>query len=109
MSDSSEDWPEPVSSLQSMQLDLPPSCIEFCPAAPSYFLIGTYNLEGYEGPAAAASQTTEAKEEVTELQDEGHNTDNDDKTEASVTGGEKKGPQNRDGSILTFHLVDNQL
>src|SRR4051812_24954051 len=101
MGDSSENWPEPVSSLHSIQLDLPPSCIEFCPSAPSYFLIGTYNLEGYEGPAAAASQSTEAKE--VEEQDEEH--DDHDDSEATMTG-EKKGPQNRDGSILTFQLVD---
>lgn len=82
-----------------MQLDLPPSCIEFCPSAPSYFLIGTYNLEGYEGPAAA--QTAEAKE--MEAQDE-----NIDKDEAAVTG-EKEGPQSRNGSILTFQLVADQL
>ncbi|KAL0467790.1 hypothetical protein QR685DRAFT_447792 [Neurospora intermedia] len=99
MGDSSEKWPEPVSSLQSMQLDLPPSCIEFCPSAPSYFLIGTYNLEGYEGPAAA--QTAEAKE--IEVQNE-----DIDKDEAAVTG-EKEGPQNRNGSILTFQLVADQL
>ncbi|KAH7625914.1 hypothetical protein B0T09DRAFT_315082 [Sordaria sp. MPI-SDFR-AT-0083] len=104
MGDSSENWPEPVSSLQSMQLDLPPSCIEICPSAPSYFLIGTYNLEGYEGPAAAVSQSTEAKE--VEEKDEEH--DDHDDSEATVIG-EKKGPQNRDGSILTFQLVDDQL
>ncbi|KAK3951574.1 hypothetical protein QBC32DRAFT_325141 [Pseudoneurospora amorphoporcata] len=103
MSDSSKNWPELVSFLQSMQLDLPPSCIELCPSAPSYFLIGTYNLEGYEGPSAAASQNTEAME--VEKQGEEHN---DDDTEATVTG-EKKGPQNRDGSILAFQLVDDQL
>lgn len=101
MSDNNESWPEPVSSLQAIQLDLPPSCIEFCPSAPSYFLIGTYNLEGYEGPAAA-SQSAEAKE--AEEQDER----DDDDLEATATGG-KKGPQNRDGSILTFQLVDDKL
>jgi hypothetical protein len=26
------------------RLDLPPSCIEFCPSAPDYFVVGTYNL-----------------------------------------------------------------
>ncbi|KAJ4421509.1 hypothetical protein N0V85_000159 [Neurospora sp. IMI 360204] len=82
-----------------MQLDLPPSCIEFCPSATSYFLIGTYNLEGYEGPAAAS--TAEAKD--VEEQDEQH-----DDLEATVIR-EKEGPQNRNGSLLTFQLVDDQL
>lgn len=31
--------------LQSITLDLPPSCIEVCPAHPDYFCIGTYSLE----------------------------------------------------------------
>ncbi|KAF2027441.1 WD-40 repeat-containing protein-like protein [Setomelanomma holmii] len=34
-----------IASLRSTVLDLPPSCIEFCPSAPQYAVIGTYNLE----------------------------------------------------------------
>lgn len=104
MTESSENWPEPVSSIQSMQLDLPPSCIEFCPCSPSYFLIGTYNLEGYEGPAAATEAKESEKQEA-----EQHDDDDDDDIKTAATGGEKKAPQSRDGSILTFQLVDNQL
>jgi hypothetical protein len=31
--------------LGSVELDLPPSCIEVCPEYPNYFLVGTYHLE----------------------------------------------------------------
>ncbi|CAI6340965.1 unnamed protein product [Periconia digitata] len=34
-----------VHSLQSLVLDLPPSCIEFWPLFPRYAVVGTYNLE----------------------------------------------------------------
>lgn len=32
-------------SQRSLTLELPPSCLEFCPLQPSYFLVGTYNLD----------------------------------------------------------------
>lgn len=31
--------------LRSLNLDLPPSCIEFWPLNPRYAVVGTYNLE----------------------------------------------------------------
>lgn len=34
-----------VSSVSSLVLDLPPSCIEFAPSKLGYFVVGTYNLE----------------------------------------------------------------
>jgi diphthamide biosynthesis protein 7 len=34
-----------IQQLQSITLDLPPSCIEFCPNDPQYAVVGTYNLE----------------------------------------------------------------
>ncbi|KAI5854086.1 hypothetical protein GGS23DRAFT_608320 [Durotheca rogersii] len=43
-----------LTSLRSLTLDLPPSCIEFCPAHADYFIVGTYNLENPETPDAAA-------------------------------------------------------
>ncbi|EMC95757.1 hypothetical protein BAUCODRAFT_123054 [Baudoinia panamericana UAMH 10762] len=44
-----------ISSIQSLALDLPPSCIAFCPQQPTYFVIGTYYLH-----AKAASSVHEA-------------------------------------------------
>lgn len=34
-----------LSSRVSLTLDLPPSCLQFCPAHPEYLVIGTYNLQ----------------------------------------------------------------
>jgi diphthine methyl ester acylhydrolase len=37
-----------LSSKSSLVLDLPPSCVEFCPADSGVFVVGTYNLEREE-------------------------------------------------------------
>ncbi|USW55947.1 Putative WD40/YVTN repeat-like-containing domain superfamily [Septoria linicola] len=42
-----------LKSLRSLTLDLPPSCIQFCPTKPRLFVVGTYflhrnDLQGYE-------------------------------------------------------------
>ncbi|OIW26799.1 hypothetical protein CONLIGDRAFT_656110 [Coniochaeta ligniaria NRRL 30616] len=34
-----------IVSRRSLTLELPPSCLEFSPLLPSYFLVGTYNLQ----------------------------------------------------------------
>jgi hypothetical protein len=34
-----------IEHLQSLTLEFPPSCIEFCPKDSQYAVIGTYNLE----------------------------------------------------------------
>lgn len=34
-----------ITSRRSLTLELPPSCLEFSPLLPSYFLVGTYNLQ----------------------------------------------------------------
>ncbi|KAK4159635.1 hypothetical protein QBC43DRAFT_247026 [Cladorrhinum sp. PSN259] len=75
-----------VQSIWSQELDLPPSCVEFCPAHPSYFLVGTYNLE---------------KDKVDETEaNEARENDDDDDVQAART----KKVQSRNGSILTFQL-----
>ena len=42
-----------LTSRASLVLDLPPSCVQFCPSHADYFVVGTYNLkqggEGAEG------------------------------------------------------------
>ncbi|OAA54485.1 WD40 repeat-like-containing domain protein [Niveomyces insectorum RCEF 264] len=45
----------PVEIIQSQTLDLPPSCVEFCPAYPDHLLVGTYNLEEDEERAQGDS------------------------------------------------------
>ena len=37
-----------IASQQSLTLELPPSCLEFSPLLPSYFLVGTYSLQKTE-------------------------------------------------------------
>jgi len=37
-----------IEHLKTITLDLPPSCVEFCPNDPRYAIVGTYNLEKEE-------------------------------------------------------------
>lgn len=81
---------EAISPLQSLILDLPPSCIEFCPAHPGYFVVGTYYLE----------RTADAPAE--EVQPAGDDDDgNEDVSEAKASS-----PQSRNGSVIVFRLQD---
>lgn len=77
---------ESTSSTQSMILDLPPSCIEFCPAYPDLFVVGTYNLE---------------KSEQTDTAEDEGRIDEEENLEASGT---SKQPQSRNGSLILFQL-----
>ncbi|EED12396.1 conserved hypothetical protein [Talaromyces stipitatus ATCC 10500] len=43
--------PKTVSSLVTEFLDQPPSCLEFCPKDPNYFVVGTYLLQEHKEPA----------------------------------------------------------
>ncbi|THW58286.1 WD40 repeat-like protein [Aureobasidium pullulans] len=74
-----------IYSIQSLVLDLPPSCIEFCPVARDYFVVGTYFLEKKE-QEATAEDTAE---------------NNNDEESEEV---EKK-PQTRTGSLILF-IID---
>lgn len=70
-----------IRSLVTLTLDLPPSCIEFCPAYPDYFVIGTYDLQ---------------KEEAAQAGEE------DDKSNAQQS-------QTRHGSLVTFRLTGEKV
>lgn len=83
---------ESISSTQSMVLDLPPSCIEFCPAYPDLFVIGTYNLEKAE--EAEPVLNTEEKDKEEEV------------PQSSTT---NKQPQSRNGSIILFQLRQGKV
>ncbi|KAJ4411349.1 hypothetical protein N0V82_009000 [Gnomoniopsis sp. IMI 355080] len=82
---------ESISSIQSMILDLPPSCIEFCPAYPDLFVVGTYNLEKSEESQTAGNQTPEEQEEDPQAS------------------GTTKQPQSRNGSIILFQLREGRV
>ncbi|KAL2268139.1 hypothetical protein VTJ83DRAFT_2985 [Remersonia thermophila] len=75
-----------IQSVESRILDLPPSCVEFCPAHPSYFVVGTYSLQ-------------------TESPESPEKDDSDEEDEPSPT----KKPQNRNGSIVAFRLTDGGI
>jgi diphthine methyl ester acylhydrolase len=70
-----------MKSLVTLTLELPPSCIEFCPAFPEYFVIGTYDLQKDEG--------AQANEEI------------------SATNQQQS--QTRHGSLVTFRLIGDKV
>lgn len=74
-----------------MILDLPPSCIEFCPAYPDLFVVGTYNLEKSEQTDTAEYEQNVNEEEVLQT--------------SSTT----KQPQSRNGSIILFQLREGKV
>ncbi|KAI5466496.1 hypothetical protein BGZ63DRAFT_502530 [Mariannaea sp. PMI_226] len=78
--------PNTVSSTVSLTLDLPPSCIQFCPAHPDYFVVGTYNLQREE--TATQLNTDEEGEEDTKT---------------------SKTPQSRNGTLLVFKIEGTEL
>ncbi|KAG5920719.1 hypothetical protein E4U42_006094 [Claviceps africana] len=80
---------KPIASTAHMTLDLPPSCIQFCPTNPELFVVGTYNLE--KNSASARTELT-AAEEVPQKEDD----------TVSV-------PQSRNGSLLLFLLDGSSL
>ena len=80
---------DPISSIQSIHLDLPPSCLEFCPIHPSYFLVGTYNLQKDDVAA-------DPHDEVAE----------DGETEKEAVTAKL---QSRNGSIIVFNLDKERL
>ncbi len=80
-----------VHSIRSQVLDLPPSCVEFCPAYPSYFLVGTYSLQ----PDGAGESHADAA------------TGGDSDDEGGGQRTKPKQPQSRNGSIIAFQLVDD--
>lgn len=51
---------ETISSKASLVLQLPPSCMQFCPQHPQLFVIGTYNLDKQEGGRATEELATQS-------------------------------------------------
>ncbi|KAI5209884.1 WD40 repeat-like protein [Aureobasidium subglaciale] len=79
-----------ITSIQSLILDLPPSCIEFCSIARDYFVVGTYYLEKKE------EQDTSTENIVDD--------DNAEKNEEVV-----KKPQTRTGSLILFKIEGDEV
>jgi len=78
-----------IPSVYSTVLELPPSCIEFWPMNPDYFVVGTYHLEKIA-----------AKSDDARIQLSNSDTNVNDTTE----GDNEATQQNRDGSIMLFRL-----
>ncbi|KAH6677762.1 hypothetical protein F5X68DRAFT_270196 [Plectosphaerella plurivora] len=74
-----------LSSQDSILLDLPPCCVEFCPEAPSYFIVGTYNL----------------------VKDE--STTDDNVPSSSGESAEPRSTQSRHGTLIVFEVTDGHL
>lgn len=71
-----------LASSLSLLLDSPPSCLQFCHTFPSYFVVGTYNLQP-------------KNESVADVDGELN------KDEGSI--------QSRNGSLLVFKLSGDEL
>ncbi|KAK0384306.1 hypothetical protein NLU13_8394 [Sarocladium strictum] len=70
---------QPIASSFSSILELPPSCIQFCPAHPDLFVVGTYNLEREENQSKGDNAVPESDEPSNK-------------------------PQTRNGSLLVFRI-----
>ena len=73
-----------ITSTKSLILDLPPSCIEFCPVSRDHFVVGTYFLEKKEEGA-----------NVEESED--------------LDGETGKKPQTRTGSLILFKVDGDEV
>ncbi|KAG5948748.1 hypothetical protein E4U53_006165 [Claviceps sorghi] len=83
---------EPTASTAHLTLDLPPSCVQFCPENPGLFVVGTYNLD--KDSASARTEFTDftAAEGFPQQEDGAINV-----------------PQSRNGSLLLFLLDGSSL
>ncbi|KAL2263310.1 hypothetical protein VTK26DRAFT_7293 [Humicola hyalothermophila] len=81
-----------VQSLRSLELELPPSCVEFCPAFPSFFLVGTYSLQA--GGSDSNNENTE-------------NTGPEEEDDQDIP--QSRQPQSRNGSIVAFRFLDGAI
>lgn len=57
--------PQQPASLKTVFLDQPPSCLEFCPGAPDYFVIGTYLLSEEKESSSPTTQQPVSKQHKT--------------------------------------------
>lgn len=81
-----------IASTQTLTLDLPPSCIAFCPAQSDLFVVGTYFLH----PQAKPSPNSGAVDGAVDADDEKE--DDNRPVEAKRT-----------GSLILFHLEGDTM
>lgn len=85
---SEEAPPKTISSLVTEYLDEPPSCLEFCPVDPNYFVVGTYLLQ-------------ETRESAGEKKSESGTNEEDNDEEETAPSSVK---QTKTGSLQLWHL-----
>ncbi|KAH9890879.1 WD40-repeat-containing domain protein [Xylariomycetidae sp. FL2044] len=93
-----------IESLRSLNLHLPPSCIEFCPFHPEYLVVGTYNLQRDEAAEAEQPISRPAGGGGEEEQEEDQE-DQEDQEQQPVEGRH----QSRNGSLVVFQLPTEGL
>ncbi|KJY02540.1 hypothetical protein TI39_contig43g00002 [Zymoseptoria brevis] len=92
---------EATKSITSRILDLPPSCIAFCPPQPRLFVVGTYYLHPREEQDTSSSHAGGSKAD-SEIDASQSSNDNDDDDE--VVQSKEPRPQKRSGSLILFDL-----
>jgi hypothetical protein len=125
-----------IKSLASTVLDLPPSCLEFSPLHPDYFVVGTYNLESGEPESDEANvagiddalagvtlldgknddDAAREKEDVAAVSPESGVADgpvtqpfeDDDEADGEAEPSDAKA-QERTGSLLLYQVLDDTL
>lgn len=84
-----------ISSLKALTLDLPPSCVAFCPSRPQYFVVGTYFLHPKEQEGAGVNNSDGGVAES----DARHNS-----IQQEAERERRDGKQLRTGSLILFRL-----
>ncbi|RDI81343.1 hypothetical protein Vi05172_g8650 [Venturia inaequalis] len=84
--------PQKISSIATLFLDTPPSCIEFSHLHPSYFVIGTYFLKNPEEQKEDQKEQGESQE----------------RNPSNESPPEKKS-QERSGTLILCHLHETQI
>lgn len=97
--------PSKVMGPEPVPLALPPSCIEFCPAHPGYFLVGTYNLQEDGEDYGGTANVPGGEQKIQEPDEVGVNQEPDDDQEGMPA----KKEQSRNGSLVLFRRRNNQL
>ena len=103
--------------LRTLDLGLPPSCIEFCPAYSNHFLIGTYNLQqggedyGGTGNVAAEGQEAKGKETLPGEDDEGMGNvvKGEEPDGGNAAAAPEEAEQSRNGSLILYRIDDDEV
>ncbi|KAL1968234.1 hypothetical protein VTN77DRAFT_2069 [Rasamsonia byssochlamydoides] len=87
-----------ISSSTTIFLDQPPSCLEFCPADPDYFVVGTYLL-------SEERKTKKKEQKQKQKQDDGDDNENDGEEEGDENENDEAAvSQRKTGSLQLWKL-----